>query len=100
MPVETDKRQAPAEPMEHAARPASVELVFSSELTQTYTKAMAMAHFAPVTTLESKKSPRVLLSRSVAMTAAARTSAISAAPELAGDNWSNAPDAQPSVDSP
>jgi len=40
--------------MEHAARPASVELVFSSELTQTYTKAMAMAHFAPVTTLESK----------------------------------------------
>ena len=26
----------PAEPMEHAARPASVELVFSSKLTQTY----------------------------------------------------------------
>ena len=86
--------------MEHPARPASVELVFSSKLTQTYTKAMAPAHFAPVRNPRIQKSPRVLLSRSVAMTAAARTDRYICDAGTAGDNWFQRSDAQSSVDSP
>jgi hypothetical protein len=48
--------------MEHAARSASIELVFSSKLTQTCTKAMAPAHFAPVTILECKNLRRLIRS--------------------------------------